>query len=634
MIRMFETSPLCENILQSTATSWNIPLLNFLSLCNSHTPRSRSFISLTVSSFFQNLSQVAIGPYPLRQIIGGFAPTRATLNRGRVIAGNRPHQPSRIAKQPMDRNLRKWFSRDTSHNNANVRLSTQSYDSTQSKQLPVRGLRPIAGNGPYTLDNLPQAKTENKAGRRAPSREPSPAPDVPRVRRYSETGNLHRPNSRSSFRSYKSKTNGSRRSTSATRKPATIFSWKYTSDPFLTRMAYNTPTLVPKEKVKRVTAFAASTHASIVKQQVRNVPQSPIPTEEIRRTSVAKAPRPSHQKAAPKPAPKSVHVDILDAATHLDSSRYPVSRKIIASGKRDYGEDVADRNITNSGDVATVKPQYNDGINKSNQKGQFSQENTIDADDDGVVIMHDNGGGKFQNRGRVRESRSRFEGDGIYDDTSSATGQAPHKGTEAQQQPTSRRNKYSARTIYDPPTDHYFVTPPPTLTNANTPTGSKEVNVDSNHDRHYNAKVKRQSQQPRALSIDKIDPATHSAQPAIVPSSKFTSITSAKSNRPLRQRIDSLSMSDPDQLPSATGNQSHRTSIPSHHISPATAAALAAMSASNQRLDNTYNPEDPLPSSRTSHKHISSQMAQLPPSLPRSSLDKDLPPAPGSHTHS
>lgn len=56
----------------------------------------------------------------------------------------------------------------------------------------------------------------------------------------------------------------------------------------------------------------------------------------------------------------SSYIDLFDAVSTLSNRAPNVSRhKTVASGRRDYGEDVADRNIADfgSGDINLLSPQ-------------------------------------------------------------------------------------------------------------------------------------------------------------------------------------------------------------------------------------------------------------------------------------
>jgi hypothetical protein len=190
---------------------------------------------------------------------------------------------------PMDARLRNLFSR-RSQKHDQLGLKAHPYESTIKDTSPIKGTRPIAGNGPYRLENVALQSQELEA-------EP---PNVPRSRRDSYSQRPQTAPQSASIGPYRRTRSGI-----STKAPST--SSRHTQEPSLTNPYYPPLTTQRLRSVRAFSSDALQSHS-----------QSP-------------------------------HVDILDAVTRIKPSAQTFIQKKIASGERDYGEDVADRNIAEFG---------------------------------------------------------------------------------------------------------------------------------------------------------------------------------------------------------------------------------------------------------------------------------------------
>lgn len=246
--------------------------------------------------------------------------------------------------------FRSFFGKTSTNDN---NLKGQSYDNAVALDPPVKGSYPVAGNGPNVLEEIQRtrAKRASIAASTAGSIAPAPAPSIPRQREETvprprtapndgELGGGQQPAAKNkngrtlsgfSMKSppsflkdfsarRQSFSNSRRNSIKTTAEPPPPLPASVVPAPFI-------PTYQPK------TGSSASS--------VRNgfaLPSAPFTQHHNRNISTATAA--SHKS----------HIDLLDAHSNINRTREASKHRTKASGFRNYGEDVADRNIADHGE--------------------------------------------------------------------------------------------------------------------------------------------------------------------------------------------------------------------------------------------------------------------------------------------
>jgi len=223
----------------------------------------------------------------------------------------------------------------------NRNLKVQAYDSAIALDAPVRGSYPVAGNGPNVFDEIQRSRAKKGAKRRSTiSRAPSirrsiaePPPDIPL---FKSATIFDRPQTAPHNSVPRARYNiGVERTSSgfSTKSPPTFY--------FAARC--NTPQSTPESYASPIPATVNVTPMRDIKayQPTKGVDLHGATTE-------FKPPFAHHQRSDSAMSHKS-YVDILDAQSSIKSSRETSRHRAKASGVRDYGEDVADRNIADFG---------------------------------------------------------------------------------------------------------------------------------------------------------------------------------------------------------------------------------------------------------------------------------------------
>ncbi|KAH7134612.1 hypothetical protein B0J13DRAFT_85503 [Dactylonectria estremocensis] len=200
-------------------------------------------------------------------------------------------------------------------------IKTQAYDSTTAAHPPVRGTYPVTGNGPYVLDKLQQAARKRSTPQIA-SIDPSdsdtfadlaaPSPMIPRFRDSS----IGRP----------------------------------TSAPYSSRLSIRSKSVGRNSRVASP-AMVLRPDNDLIQQQL-TPPVPPIP--------------PKHRRRRSSLGSTNRFIDILDAQGEFRPSNF--RSRVDASGAREFGEDVADRNMgINSSDLSSqaVQAFYRSSVGSS-----------------------------------------------------------------------------------------------------------------------------------------------------------------------------------------------------------------------------------------------------------------------------
>jgi hypothetical protein len=452
----------------------------------------------------------------------------------------------------MDARLRNLFSRRRSQKRDQLRLEARPYESTVKQQSPIKGARPIAGNGPYRLENVALQSQELGA-------EP---PNVPRARGDSYSSRPQTAPQSARFEPY-----GRTRSGFSTQTPSN--SSRYGS------------------------------------------PYNPAPAQERVRSLSAFSSRPlqSHNQSA--------HVDILDAVAQINPSAQASIQKIIALGERDYGEDVADRNIAEYG--GDELPQQ-DAYSYSS-----SDDYTTDSEDDPNQVdeLHGRPDSREKLDGSTWRPVSRHESYGAGDDTTLL----------------NQRTEYSASQIYSHANQNPSNSAPPTAaySHARREPGNSD----------YNANGMWGKGRPGWSALASID-----GRPSVIPAPWSNAIMSA--NLYYMSGGLNYAVSTNESLHEGTNNsQSIRTTRESRGTQttppppePTVASPVLPVTIPSQQ-DTEYSDLDaydppPISTSRLS-KHTILPTPPMSPttggsptiSIPGASLDKELPPSsPGTQASS
>ncbi|KAE9569092.1 hypothetical protein CGCF415_v009757 [Colletotrichum fructicola] len=225
--------------------------------------------------------------------------------------------------------LLKFFSSKRSSEKSANNIKAQAYDATTASLPPLLGTYPVAGNGPTNvfedLQRSHHKMSETNLSLVAGSEASAPAPPVPRFRDAS----VERPSSAPNGAGPSSSSPSSRRGRDSSKGPPLSFrkprlgSVTSTGSPAPRRGSQSPAIPFEGEPFRPPTApFAHNRHFSIQSN-----------------SSMARG-----------------FIDILDAQSEIKPSGF--QNRVKAAGVRDYGEDVADRNIGENGvDLASAKVQ-------------------------------------------------------------------------------------------------------------------------------------------------------------------------------------------------------------------------------------------------------------------------------------
>ena len=258
--------------------------------------------------------------------------------------------------------FRSLFSGSSNHSSS-LKSGSGSYDSAAVLEPPVKGSYPVAGNGPNVEETLQRARAKREA-KQSESRANtivnnivSRAPSIKRNRGGGPQAHAH--TQRPSTAPHSGEPGGGR-------SIATKIDDGRTKSGFSTK---SPPSFFSR---RRNSLFSSNSPPAVE-------PLPPLPTKpavrEVQTYTPTKGPTPSSTPAPPPPPPsktpeiagfvppfaqkqhhrnfsrnsQSSHVDILDAYSTMRGKEV-ASVRAKASGVRNYGEDVADRNIAIFGD--------------------------------------------------------------------------------------------------------------------------------------------------------------------------------------------------------------------------------------------------------------------------------------------
>lgn len=233
-----------------------------------------------------------------------------------------------------------FFGRSSGYGNSNIK--GQSYDKAIARDPPVKGSYPVAGNGPNVLEEIQRSRAKRESRRQSTT---AAAPDVPRSREQVVERPRTAPNDGHGHRESASvNINGNG---SANGRPRSGFSMK--SPPsFFSNSRRNslrsTVELLPPPLPPPVPNSAMKSTTPKPSRDVQTYqPKKGVEAEQYNAGFVPPFAR--HHSRTDSHASHKSYVDLLEAHSNIRPSWETSQHRAKASGVRNYGEDVADRNM-------------------------------------------------------------------------------------------------------------------------------------------------------------------------------------------------------------------------------------------------------------------------------------------------
>jgi hypothetical protein len=248
---------------------------------------------------------------------------------------------------------RLFFGKSPSSGNPN--LKGKSYDSVVALDPPVKGSYPVAGNGPNVLDQLQRSRSKRDASRRQSTVSTKAAtPTIPRypediIERPRTAPHNGRPGG--GYTTGSNNTHERTRSGFSMKSPPNFLNSNRRSSIRSTVELPPPPVPTPVSKLstpkpREIKAYQPKKARELAEPDISNAFTPPFAL---------------HHRNASQTSHKS-YVDLLDAQSNIRPSRDVSRDRAKASGVRNYGEDVADRNIAtfdlNSPEFSYLKSVY------------------------------------------------------------------------------------------------------------------------------------------------------------------------------------------------------------------------------------------------------------------------------------
>jgi hypothetical protein len=252
----------------------------------------------------------------------------------------------------MGSRLKKLFGKSSS-TSSNPNLRGSSYESTIALDPPVKGSYAVAGNGPNVLDELQRLRLKREAAERqriVDTNTPAPAPTIPRYREEFIERPRTAPHNGRAGGVYTSESNndthGRTSSGFSLKSPPHFNSSKRNS---IRSVVETAPRPLPRQASKSSTPKAREIKAYQPKKPAKLEHEADIPGDFT-------PPIALHQHRASQTKRKS-YIDLVDAYSNIRPYRDVSRDQAESSGMRNYGEDVADRNIAVS-DFSSAEFSY------------------------------------------------------------------------------------------------------------------------------------------------------------------------------------------------------------------------------------------------------------------------------------
>jgi len=251
------------------------------------------------------------------------------------------------------------FGKASSSNRDNRQnLPSQPYDAAVPRDAPLRGSQPVSGNGPPVLGNLRRGRLKRQS---ISTPSAAAAPSVPRHRGQdhpstgdtadtnTNTGDTERPKT-APHHAARPSGGAAGDGGAAGGRPRSGFSMK--SPPAFLDPSKRRRSSVASTRSRRNSLWAIGT---TTEEPPPPLPTAISPAAELQ-AGAYPPPEPftppfarQHARNSSGASHKS-YIDILDAHSSINGSREASRHRAKASGLRNYGEDVADRNITQFGE--------------------------------------------------------------------------------------------------------------------------------------------------------------------------------------------------------------------------------------------------------------------------------------------
>ncbi|KAI1335865.1 hypothetical protein F5Y15DRAFT_419545 [Xylariaceae sp. FL0016] len=232
-------------------------------------------------------------------------------------------------------------------------LKAQAYDATVASSPPIRGTRPVAGNGVRVLEQFQKSHPNLSATYLA---DQAPPPLVPRLR----SGSIH---------------------SDTFSRPSTARSHQRIEGPSRSRATSGVPDQAPKLNLppapkKKYGPYRLPPKVSSTEPSDTGKPGLGVASPAFTRTNAS---TPSVRSG--DSGPTRAYVDLLDAHSLIRPADFYT--RVKAAGGRNYGEDVADRNILDSGsDVHSAKGPRSRPVSMSQARGPFISSTVDDTTED------------------------------------------------------------------------------------------------------------------------------------------------------------------------------------------------------------------------------------------------------------
>ncbi|CZT11331.1 uncharacterized protein RCO7_01320 [Rhynchosporium graminicola] len=227
--------------------------------------------------------------------------------------------------------LRNFFSSKSSTGTFNPHIKGLPYDSAIALDPPVKGSYPVTGNGPHVLEDIQRSRTQKVS---SSARRPSGAAPPPNVPRYRDD-TIPRPQTAPNDGGLHNNRRSRGGSLSWVGRTSSGFSSKSPPSVFRSSSRYSRRNDSLRSNIEHPVPPLPSQYDTPTRKPG---PGSEVPVEFT-------PPFTQHQRTGSNASHKS-HVDLLEAHSSI---RPEISKhRAKASGVRNHGEDVADRNISRS----------------------------------------------------------------------------------------------------------------------------------------------------------------------------------------------------------------------------------------------------------------------------------------------
>ena len=234
--------------------------------------------------------------------------------------------------------LKRLFFGKSSSTSSNPNLKGKSYDSAIALDPPVKGSYPVAGNGPNVLDELQRSRSKREARRQSlisAKAAPSTIPQLPDdfIERPRTAPHNGRPGGGYDGGANPD-THGRTRSGFSMKSPPNFF------NPSRRSSIHSSIKPPPPPVPTPISKYSTPKPREVKAYQPRKATEPPDGDV----FSMFTPPYVQHQRNASQMSHRS-YVDLLDAHSSIRPSRDVSRDRAKASGVRNYGEDVADRNM-------------------------------------------------------------------------------------------------------------------------------------------------------------------------------------------------------------------------------------------------------------------------------------------------